>query len=1475
MVTDGAGRYSLYGLMPRTHIVKVDRITLPRGAMLVSLDNRNGGRSGTRFADITKGEAHRADFAIACSPEVLAEIEAASEKLARSAGALAETERMGRTPFSADTRAGTQGAGDMRTLPASGVVGQTGMGAPLPAPGAPAGGMAGAMGGVPGSTAGAMPGGGVSPVAPAAPVFAPIGGSGQVGAGLNSANSNVPVPSGQIGPAQPAVNPVTLEKLLPELKDNALEILDFKDGDLLPMAQTNVRVKGMLGTQFRLKVNDQEVTAEHVGKKSSLEEKALQAWEYIGVNLKPGSNVLRAEQLDGFGNARSVTEIKVVAPAGLGRLHIDLPAERVADGRTPMKVVVRLTDADNVPVTSRTPVTLESKVGAWQAKDLNALEPGLQVFIEGGREEFLLLPPLAPADEELRVSTGTLRAQALFKYTPDLRPLIAAGVVEGAFNLRNIDVRRLVPVRDRDSFDREISRFTRESSDGKIYGGARAALYLKGKIAGDYLLTIAYDSDKDLSERVFRDIQPDQFYPVYGDSSIKGFDAQSTQRFYVRVDRGNSYVLYGDFPTSVNHPARMLSQYARSLTGAKGHFETSRVSSNAFASKDTLRQFVEELPANGTSGPYLLANKGFFINSEKISLLVRDRNAPAVVLKSTDVARFSDYEIEADTGRILFKQPVPSRDENLNPVSIRVAYEVDQGGVPFWVVGADAQIKVTESIEIGGNVARDANPNAGYDLKGVNATVRLDPKTHVIVEGAQMNKGATTIDVTAPAAGESKGKASRVELVRREAGADMRAYTVRTDANFDNPASPFNKGRSESGMKGTVGLDDKSRVSLEAIHSEDVTSGAHREGVVASAERTVLPGVKLELGVRHSRDALANGQAANSAGASATPPPVDAQTTVTSARAKGTVQVPQVPEATAFGEYEQELGGSRRTAGVGGDYRFNQMGRVYFKHNFVNGISSPFALNATQRTNSTQLGVETRYMKTGTLFSEYRVRDAIDGQHAEAALGMRNQWEVFEGLRVSTSSERIKGLGGGTQSADSNAYTGSAEYLLLKNAKLTGRVETRNGTAANSWLLGGGVAVKLAQDWTTLARATLDHQESHGTTTTTADRQRFQTGIAYRDTQTNRLSMLAKFEHTAEDSTNADAPVRRSVDLVSTHANWHPRRELTFTGRFAAKLVNEDTSDIASVSSAMLMSGRVLVDLNRDWDLGVQTSAMSGDGVLQYGVGSEVGYRLSDDLWFSVGYNFFGFKDRDFASIDSYERGIYARLRWKFDEDLFGADNRQAEAPLVLSRPHEDGKAAVAKETDQPLTVSSLIPEKLKAALAKARPEVPPSAAEKAPTPPSEEALPAEAAEAVKPIKPVKPDSPATRFDGAAEARRDAVTEKPKHPEALPPGSPEDAPESEPEWLTLRADCFVEGVAALSPDGEAKLLRIARWVQRTRQPVALSLMDGGEMSITLRDARLEASTEALVAAGIPRARIKAHVERGEPSRLPATLELSG
>ena len=53
------------------------------------------------------------------------------------------------------------------------------------------------------------------------------------------------------------------------------------------------------------------------------------------------------------------------------------------------------------------------------------------------------------------------------------------------------------------------------------------------------------------------------------------------------------------------------------------------------------------------------------------------------------------------------------------------------------------------------------------------------------------------------------------------------------------------------------------------------------------------------------------------------------------------------------------------------------------------------------------------------------------------------------------------------------------------------------------------------------------------------------------------------------------------------------------------------------------------------------------------------GYAIVDNLWASVGFNFIGFSDDDLVESDYTRRGLYLRLRFKFDETLFRGRDRQ------------------------------------------------------------------------------------------------------------------------------------------------------------------------------------------------------------------------
>ena len=77
LVSDSEGKYSYCGLPPRSHVIRVDETTLPRGARMTTSSNRNLGDAGSLWLDLKNGELHRADFVEgSCSAPVLDQVKA-------------------------------------------------------------------------------------------------------------------------------------------------------------------------------------------------------------------------------------------------------------------------------------------------------------------------------------------------------------------------------------------------------------------------------------------------------------------------------------------------------------------------------------------------------------------------------------------------------------------------------------------------------------------------------------------------------------------------------------------------------------------------------------------------------------------------------------------------------------------------------------------------------------------------------------------------------------------------------------------------------------------------------------------------------------------------------------------------------------------------------------------------------------------------------------------------------------------------------------------------------------------------------------------------------------------------------------------------------------------------------------------------------------------------------------------------------
>ncbi len=1067
-----------------------------------------------------------------------------------------------------------------------------------------------------------------------------------------------------------------------------------------------------------------------------------------GPEIYPGATDAGASAVVG---GTSIAGLDYGPNAAVGRLVVEVDRDAVpADGQSPVKVTVRVYGRDGQPLAGTALVTVEHSGGRVllpgartdefgpRRQDADRTVPGVQLRVDGGTAEFSLLAPAEAQDVRLRLTAGAEQAAGTVSFVPELRPMVAAGLVEGIVNFRNRTV--IDPARQGDGFEREIDHWARQFNAGKANVGARAAFFLKGVIKGDLLLTAGYDSDKETRARLLRDIVPDRFYPVYGDASLRSFDARSTSRLYVRIDRKKSYLLYGDFVTGdgFSQPIgqgmvaslrqRSLGNYNRTATGVRVHEERDGLVANAFAFNDTLKQVVEEFASQG-SGPYGLRNNGVLEGSEKVEVVVRDRTQPSRIVAVRPLVRLVDYTFEPFSGRILLATFLPSVDESLNPVSLRVTYEVDQGGDRFWVYGGDAQVRLGEHLSVGGSAAIDRNELAPYRLLSANATLRLGAGTVIVAEVARSSSEVNTNPVNATATpalagrvGDVSGQAWRVELAHQGERSEARAFVGRSDPEFSNPSAPLNGGRGEAQARAAYRLTDTLKAYGEAMMSEDRNPGGGERKMAGTGLRwQATERLRLDAGVRASRETVGTqgngvstvpfgstlglgssiGSASGggvlgygnqaldpatglpvigSGGLAAAVSNLPAGTRLSSDTARLGASYRLTDRVTVGGEVEHEFAGdARRRAAVGADVRIFERTKLYARYERQSGWSYLQGVTATGgKADAFVFGIDSTYVKDTQVFSEYRLRDAVSGRDLQLASGVRNFWDLREGLRVSTAFERIAVVSGPAASA--NAASVGLDWTASPLWRASTRLEhRRSGDVASTptvnesfnttlWQL--MVARKLSRDWTLLGRNYL--LKTDYTDRGDILQNRAQLGVAYRSTDTNRINALGRVEykHESDASNAATGELKSRAFIVSTHADFHPSRAWWMTGRYAAKWQRDQFErGVTDSFGAQLVAGRLVYDITEDWDLGVLAAAQLG-GAGQYGArqtaaGVEVGYLLRQNLWLSGGLNVTGFHgDRDLVGYEYTQRGAYLRLRFKFDEALFKRNDREVNRTL-------------------------------------------------------------------------------------------------------------------------------------------------------------------------------------------------------------------
>jgi hypothetical protein len=281
----------------------------------------------------------------------------------------------------------------------------------------------------------------------------------------------------------------------------------------------------------------------------------------------------------------------------------------------------------------------------------------------------------------------------------------------------------------------------------------RLSFFLKGKLKGKFLVKAKYDTS-DRRSALFTNLNPDDYYPIYGDNSTRDYQAQDTaQRLFILVEMDRSYAQWGSFKTEFTDTE--LATYNRTLSGLKVNFDT--VQSTVYG--DPARGFKvfyadskhradhNELYATGGSLFYT-RNRNIIEGSEKIRVEIRDK-IQNMTVASYDLQEGTDYEIHYGEGRILLSRPLSSVAAadtmtstdilDGSPVYLIVDYEYDpsasEASVPNQ--GIRGYTWVGDHLRIGATGVTEKRPGGDYDMVGVDAMMKFGRNTKVTAEYAR------------------------------------------------------------------------------------------------------------------------------------------------------------------------------------------------------------------------------------------------------------------------------------------------------------------------------------------------------------------------------------------------------------------------------------------------------------------------------------------------------------------------------------------------------------------------------------------------------------------------------------------------------------------------------------------------------------------------------------------------------------------
>jgi len=788
-----------------------------------------------------------------------------------------------------------------------------------------------------------------------------------------------------------------------------------------------------------------------------------------------------------------------------------------------------------------------------------------------------------------------------------------------------------------------IQELKAAEADKQLFDSNKLAFYAKGSIRGDYLLTVAYDTAKQTGNNVLKQaVDPTRYYTLYADATQANFDAASSSRLYVKLERKQFYAMFGDYDTGLT--VTELSRYSRSLNGVKSEYKGENLGYNAFATVTSQAYIKDEIPGNGTSGAYKLSRGNLMINSDKVRIETRDRFQLQNIVSTQTLTRYLDYDIDYNNGALTFREPVTSRDGNFNPIYIVTEYESADPADEKATFGGRGSYRPTKDIEIGATAVHEGTVGATGNLKGVDATVQLDDKTKLRAEVA-----ATERDLAGVAA---SGSAWLGELSHHEEKWDGKAYLREQDGAFGMGQQAASEiATRKFGVDGRYHISNAIQLQGQAYQQENLTDGWQNSMLEGRVDNIISDTLSTYYGARASQDKGATGNMQNNqllGGAAYTMMDKRLSLHGSAEISGGTAGSSTMPDRLI----------------MGADYKVTQQSKIFAEQEFSRGelVSA----------NTTRVGMRTQPWMGNEMAASVGSNYSNDAERLYSNLGMVQRWQIDEHWQTNLSVDRSQtlsnsakplnlntplpsGSGGISQLPSASGDYAAAAISLAYNDKLwssDGRIEVRNSSLDKQRNLQLGLQRQLDNGRSMATGYSLRKADNMAGYTFCSD---LRFSYAHRPNDSQWV-WFDRADYITQSSQTTTSSLKGAKLVNNINANYMPSRRTQFSLQYGAKYVLDRIDNTDYEGYTDLIGVEIRHDLSPRWNVGAFGSVMRSlnSAVRTYALGASVGYKLVDNVWLSAGYNLRGMDDRDFSTAAYRAQGPYITLRFKVDQNTFG-----------------------------------------------------------------------------------------------------------------------------------------------------------------------------------------------------------------------------